>query len=117
MTARLFRLTPANGYRDLGVPPGDDPNWPFLLSAGERRSFTANTILRDPAWRKRDPDGALRLAPIDAERLGLSDGDNARLTTARTIAMAPEPSDRSVMKDRSILILSKEKRCNELRLE
>ena len=59
------------------MPPGDEPNWPFLLSAGERRSFTANTILRDPAWRKRDPDGALRLAPIDAERLGLSDGDTA----------------------------------------
>src|SRR5262249_3692296 len=26
------------------TPPGDDPAWPFLLSAGERRSFTANTI-------------------------------------------------------------------------
>ncbi|MCC6434757.1 MAG: hypothetical protein IT196_06980 [Acidimicrobiales bacterium] len=26
------------------VPPGDDPDWPLLLSAGERRSFTANTI-------------------------------------------------------------------------
>ena len=36
---------------DLGDPPGEDPDWPFLLSAGERRSFTANTILRDPAWR------------------------------------------------------------------
>jgi anaerobic selenocysteine-containing dehydrogenase len=75
-----------DALHDLGVPPGDDPNWPFLLSAGERRSFTANTILRDPAWRKRDPDGALRLAPIDAERLGLSDGDTARLTTARATA-------------------------------
>jgi hypothetical protein len=44
-------------------PPGDDPEWPFLLSAGERRSFTANTIIRDPAWRKRDAEGALRIAP------------------------------------------------------
>ena len=56
------------------VPPGDDPEWPFLLSAGERRSFTANTIFRDPAWRKRDPDGALRVAPTDAAALGLADG-------------------------------------------
>jgi len=31
----------------------------FLLSAGERRSFTANTIIRDPAWRKIDTDVAL----------------------------------------------------------
>ena len=37
--------------------------FPFILSAGERRSFTANTIYRDPAWRKRDGDGALAHAP------------------------------------------------------
>src|SRR4051812_24686465 len=30
-----------------------DPSFPFVLSAGERRSFTANTIIRDPAWRKK----------------------------------------------------------------
>jgi anaerobic selenocysteine-containing dehydrogenase len=75
-----------DALRDLGTPPGDDPDWPFLLSAGERRSFTANTILRDPAWRKRDTDGALRLAPVDAKRLGLSEGDTATLTTARSTA-------------------------------
>ena len=28
--------------------------FPFVLSAGERRSSTANTIFRDPAWRKKD---------------------------------------------------------------
>ena len=67
----------------LGEPPVDDPIFPFLLSAGERRSFTANTILRDPLWRKRDTEGALRIAPIDAERLGLADGDTTTLTTHR----------------------------------
>jgi formate dehydrogenase len=64
-------------------PPGDDPAWPFLLSAGERRSFTANTIIRDPTWRKDDRDGALRVSPADASRLGLTDGGRARLTTKR----------------------------------
>ena len=43
-----------------------DPEYPFVLSAGERRSFTANTIFRDPTWRKRDPGGALRVDPADA---------------------------------------------------
>ena len=47
--------------------PGPTAEFPFVLSAGERRSFTANTIVRDPAWRKRDAGGALRLAPADAE--------------------------------------------------
>jgi formate dehydrogenase len=65
------------------IPPGEDPDWPFVLSAGERRAFTANTIIRDPAWRKRDAEGALRLAVADAERLGLVDGDAARVTTRR----------------------------------
>ena len=62
------------------VPPGGDAEWPLMLSAGERRSFTANTNFRDPAWRKKDPDGALRLSPLDAERIGLVDGDAAKLT-------------------------------------
>jgi len=65
------------------APPGDDPDWPFLLSAGERRSYTANTIIRDPGWRKRDGGGALRIHPDDAARLGLSDGATARVTTRR----------------------------------
>ena len=26
--------------------------FPLVLSAGERRAFTANTIIRDPSWRK-----------------------------------------------------------------
>jgi formate dehydrogenase len=65
------------------TPPGDDPRWPFLLSAGERRSFTANTIMRDPDWRKADPGGALRISPGDAARVGVADGGRARLTTKR----------------------------------
>ena len=56
---------------ELRRPAGRRPEWPFLLSAGERRSFTANTIFRDPAWRKRDGQEALRVATADAERLGL----------------------------------------------
>jgi formate dehydrogenase len=68
------------------TPPGADPEWPFMLSAGERRSFTANTIIRDPSWRKRDGEGALRISPADATRLGLTDGSPGRLTTKRATA-------------------------------
>jgi len=60
-----------------------DPAFPFVLAAGERRSYTANTIFRDPAWAKKDRDGALRLSPADAERLGISEGGRARVTTRR----------------------------------
>lgn len=56
--------------------------YPYVLSAGERRSFTANTIFRDPGWRKSDAEGALAISPGDAAALGLEDGDRVRLTTA-----------------------------------
>lgn len=61
------------------TPPGAD--FPFILMAGERRSYNANQIYRDPAWRKVDPHGALHLHPDDAAALGLGDGDTARCTT------------------------------------
>jgi len=66
----------------LDEPPAS-AEFPLVLSAGERRSWTANTIFRDPRWRKKDADGALRVSAADALRLGLRDGGRARLTTKR----------------------------------
>jgi anaerobic selenocysteine-containing dehydrogenase len=63
--------------------PGADPEFPLVLTAGERRAFTANTIFRDPAWRKRDTAGALRVSEADANALGLVNGDAAVLSTKR----------------------------------
>ena len=65
------------------APGTRDNAFPFVLSAGERRSFTANTILRDPEWRKKDPEGSLRINSEDATQLGVGDGDRVRLTTKR----------------------------------
>ena len=69
------------------------PGWtseefPLVLSAGERRAYTANDIFRDPSWRKRDERGALRISVEDAERIGLKTGDRARITTAAGSAEA-----------------------------
>jgi anaerobic selenocysteine-containing dehydrogenase len=70
-------------------PAARDPAFPFVLAAGERRSSTANTVLRDPAWRKKDSQGGtLRLAPADATRLGIPNGGRARVTTRRGSAIA-----------------------------
>ncbi|MGB3355518.1 MAG: molybdopterin-dependent oxidoreductase [Mycobacterium sp.] len=64
------------------------PEFPIVLSAGERRAYTANDIIRDPSWRKRDADGALRVSVQDADALGLTDGGRARITTAAGAAEA-----------------------------
>lgn len=70
------------------------PEFPFVLSAGERRAYTANTIFRDPRWRKQDPDGAMRISAGDADRLGIKDGGRAQLTTKRaSVEVLVEVSD------------------------
>lgn len=70
--------------------------FPLILSAGERRSFSANTIFRDPVWRKTDRDGALAINPVDAARYGLADGDQVRITTAAGEALASVGIDDSM---------------------
>jgi anaerobic selenocysteine-containing dehydrogenase len=75
--------------------PGSNPEFPFVLSAGERRSFTANTIIRNPDWRRKDRGGALRIHPDDAKRVGVDDGGRVRITTQGGSAEAAiEISDR-----------------------
>ncbi len=62
-------------WRNLADTSPVDEEYPFILAAGERRSYNANQIYRSPAWRKVDPQGAMRLHPADAERLGVSNGE------------------------------------------
>jgi anaerobic selenocysteine-containing dehydrogenase len=87
-TVEIPELTEAlRGLRDA-EPGWNSDEYPLVLSAGERRSFTANTIYRDPTWRRRDAAGALRISPHDAKQLDLTDGGLARVTTARGSAEA-----------------------------
>ncbi len=69
--------------RDLGDQPTTytSDEFPYVLAAGERRSFTANVIIRDPDWRKTDPQGALEISEADAAERGLVDGDRVRIVT------------------------------------
>jgi anaerobic selenocysteine-containing dehydrogenase len=74
--------------RELGelideTPPAQTDAYPFILAAGERRTSTANTIFRDPSWRKKDPEGSLRMSPADADRLGVATGGRVRISTKR----------------------------------
>ena len=66
--------------------PVRDADFPFVLSAGQRRSSTANTIIRDPGWRPKDPAGALWMNPADASELGIENGGRVRITTKRASA-------------------------------
>jgi anaerobic selenocysteine-containing dehydrogenase len=72
----------------LDRPSLTTDEFPLVLSAGERRAYTANDILRDPSWRKRDAQGALRISVEDAAAAGVGDGDRVRITTAAGAAEA-----------------------------
>jgi anaerobic selenocysteine-containing dehydrogenase len=69
--------------------PQQDVDYPFVLSAGERRSDTSNTSIRDAGWHRRGTFGTLRMHPADAEKLGCQEGDWVRITTRRGNAQAP----------------------------
>lgn len=74
--------------------PPHDPEYPFILAAGERRSDTSNTAVRDTSWHRRGRYGTLRISPQDAERLGCADGDRLRLSTRRaTVEVEAEVTD------------------------
>ncbi len=70
-------------------PRPRDREYPFVLSAGERRSDTTNTIIRNPAAVAKERAGTLRMSVADAGRLGLADGDRVRLKTRRGSAEVP----------------------------
>jgi anaerobic selenocysteine-containing dehydrogenase len=70
----------------LREPPKTNTEFPFILSAGERRSDTANTAIRDTAWHTKGVYGALRVSPQDAAAIRCDTGDTLRLTTRRASA-------------------------------
>ncbi|BBY30193.1 molybdopterin-dependent oxidoreductase [Mycolicibacterium sediminis] len=90
---KRIRLAMPEMLADVRALHADTPlltsdEFPIVLSAGERRANTANDIMRDPAWRKGDVDGALRISVEDAAAIGLVDGGRARIVTAAGSAEA-----------------------------
>lgn len=105
----LRRIATPNGRIQLALPeffdelralgqeaaPRPPAGYPFVLSAGERRSYTANTIIRNPDWRRKDRSGALRISPADAQALGVASGSRVRLSTrGGSVQVEVEVSDR-----------------------
>jgi anaerobic selenocysteine-containing dehydrogenase len=71
-----------------------DDEYPFTLAAGLRTRWTANTIQRDPSWRKGSgPHCELHLTSQDAAKLELSKGDLARIETRRGSVELPVAID------------------------
>ncbi len=90
LTAMLTSITPESEAEALAR----NDEFPFVLMAGWHNDFTANTLMRDPAWNKDRRVGCLAVHPKDAAELNLGDGDTARLSTAGgTVTVEVEHSD------------------------
>ena len=84
--------------RALATEPERDARFPLVMAAGLRTRWTANTIQRDPAWRKgRGPHCTLNLSPGDATSLGVRDGDPVRVSTNRGSLTMPAQIDAKLM--------------------
>ena len=66
--------------------PTRSAEFPLLLVAGERRLYTANTAIRDPAWMKSNNPASLAIHPADASVCRVQDAATARLVTRRGAA-------------------------------
>ncbi len=66
--------------------PKRTDEFPLLLAAGERRTYTANTVIRDPAWMKNRDAATLFIHPSDAESAGVADATEVQLITKRGVA-------------------------------
>ena len=68
--------------------PHHRPDYPFILSADERRAETSQTSIRNPGWMKKGEFGVLRIHPQDAAELGCAEGDWVQVKTQRGAAQA-----------------------------
>ena len=77
LAAQAEALNAESEAEDLRLPD----EFPFILSAGRHMKFNANTLMRNPAWNKDRRACTVAVNPADADALGLTDGQQVRVTT------------------------------------
>ncbi|MFQ5478849.1 MAG: molybdopterin-dependent oxidoreductase [Candidatus Krumholzibacteriia bacterium] len=79
---------------DLSAP---DAEYPITLATGVRTRWTANTIIRNQAWRKGSgPHCTVHVNPGDAGLLGIEDGATVVVSTHRSSVELPAEIDPGV---------------------
>jgi anaerobic selenocysteine-containing dehydrogenase len=71
-------LSAVGEANDLNLPE----DFPLILCAGRHMKYNANTLMRNPEWNKGKRACTVAVNPVDAGSLGLSDGQQVRVTTA-----------------------------------
>ncbi len=97
--ANLFpKAMAAEIQRALADPFAVDEEYPFILAGGMRTSWNANSVQRNPAWRKgKGPHCPAVMHPDDAAKMDLKTGDMVRVETRRGSAEAPVSIDTTTL--------------------
>ncbi len=77
LAEQVEKLNAEREFRDLPLPDA----FPLILNAGRHRSTNSNTLMRNPEWIKGKRGSTVAVNPAEAQRLGLKDGDDVRVTT------------------------------------
>lgn len=84
--------------RALADPAEPSNEYPLLLDAGLRTRWNANSVQRNPAWRKgKGPHCAVWLHPDDAAAAGAKAGSQLRVTSVTGSVELPAHVDSTVM--------------------
>lgn len=78
----LKDVTPEKEAEALKLPE----EFPLILMAGRHTRMNANSLMRNPAWNEGRRACTLAMHPRDGEKLGLQDGQMARITTEASSA-------------------------------
>ena len=74
---RLKNLDAAGEAADLKMTD----EFPLILNAGRHMDYNANTLMRNPEWNKGKRACTVAVSPLDAEAMGLVDGQRVKVTT------------------------------------
>jgi anaerobic selenocysteine-containing dehydrogenase len=55
--------------------------YPLVLNAGRHMDYNANSLMRNPEWNKGKRACTVAVSPVDAQAMGLEDGQQVRVTT------------------------------------
>jgi len=77
MEEQAKNLDATNEQAGLQMPP----EFPLILNAGRHMKYNANTLMRNPEWNEGKRACTIDINTADAESLGLSDGQQVKITT------------------------------------
>jgi len=77
LEADTKNLDAENEAQDLQLPE----EYPMILNAGRHTRYNINTMMRNPQWNDGKRACTVSVNPLDAESMGLSDGQQVKVTT------------------------------------